>query len=102
MANDIDEVFKLDGKCVLALVKDKITKKETHKEYANMRIGTVHCTTGKPLSIYWKNNWGNLYVDECVIDIDENEYGFWIETTNKLWRFDYVYDTKNDENVIEL
>lgn len=74
---------------ILDKVLNKKTYKEVCKEYSGQYIKDVSFEEGKPLQIHFEN--GTTIQHETIIEFSEDDYGYWIETTNKLWKFDYEY-----------
>ena len=74
---------------ILDKVINKATKKEVCDSYSGKYVAEVSCIVGEPLKIKFED--GSSITHENIIDLAENDYGYWIETTKKLWKFDYKY-----------
>lgn len=70
---------------------DKIIDKETNQEicvkYSSKYASSVSLDIGHPLKIRFED--GSIITHETILDVLEDDYGYWIETTKKLWKFDY-------------
>lgn len=77
------------SKIFLDTVLNKVTNEEVCKQYSGKFIlNTINdFKVGEPLKIKYIG--GLSFSHEDIVDIEENDYGFWIETTKKLWKFDY-------------
>ena len=74
-------------KIFLDVVLNKRNKQEVCSQYCKRFIKDVKVEIGKPLKIQYLN--GGSFIHETVLELNEDCNGFWIETTNKLWKFDY-------------
>ena len=82
---------------ILDKVINKKTNQETCFEYSGKYVNSVSFDIGQPLKIVFEN--GGSITHETIIDVSEDDYGYWIETTKKLWKFDYV---TCEDNVPEI
>ena len=79
------------SKLSLYMILNKQTKEEVCKQYSKKLISNDinDFKIGEPLKIKYLD--GSSFTHEDVVDIEEDDYGFWIETIKKLWRFNYEY-----------
>lgn len=68
-------------------IYNKIDSSEIDKEYCKKALHEVNVIIGNYLILEFLD--GGIVIDEPVISIDEDDYGFWVETENKLFKFDY-------------
>lgn len=78
----------LKGKYKIGCILNKKTKQSVCSHYTNKLINKVICDIGKELIVFYVSD--GHFSHEKVINVLEDDYGFWIETTNKEWRFDHV------------
>lgn len=78
--------YEIVSKLLLHSLYNKNTRQEVCNYYANRVCKEVHMEIGEPLKIKYET--GSGFTHEKVFDIEENDYGFWVETTRKMWRFD--------------
>ena len=71
----------------LNMVLNKRTMQEVCSHYCKRFVKDVKVEIGKPLKIKYLD--GGSFTHETVLELNEDCDGFWIETTNKLWKFDY-------------
>lgn len=71
----------------LDVVLNKRTMQEVCSHYCKKFVKDVKAEIGKPLKIEYLD--GGSFTHETVLELNEDCDGFWIETTNKLWKFDY-------------
>ena len=71
----------------LDVVLSKRTMQEVCSHYCKKFVKDVKVEIGKPLKIEYLD--GGSFTHETVLELNEDCDGFWIETTNKLWKFDY-------------
>ena len=84
-----DEAQIWDVKCVITGVHPKDEKKLVDKDDYHIPIVKLGCEVGKPFKIFWER--GGFMTHQVVMKPpEEDDYGFWIETTTKMWRFDYI------------
>ena len=80
------DVYK--RKYIIGEVLDNDTQ-ERSEEYS-YRIGRecylIQIEEGKSLIVEYSN--GRRLTTSCVIDIDQTDYGFWVVTRNRTYRFD--------------
>lgn len=78
-------------KLSLDMILNKNTKEEICKQYSKKLVSNDinDFKIGEPLKIKYLA--GSSFTHEDIVDIEEDDYGFWIETTKKLWRFNYGY-----------
>lgn len=78
-----------DVKCVISGVHPKGEKKLVDREDYHVPIVKLGCEVGKPFKIFWER--GGFMVHQVVMKPpEEDDYGFWVETATKVWRFDYI------------
>lgn len=83
------------------LIVGKVVSKDKPWEdimqnYINEFVKDFTYEIGHQFAIFFEN--GNETVFPSIIeDFEENDYGFWIETTDMLWRLDKV--SNNDRRV---
>lgn len=70
-------------------VLDKETTQEIRFQHSGKYADSVSFDIGQPLRIRFED--GSILTHETIIDVLEDDYGYWIETTKKLWKFDYNY-----------
>ena len=76
-------------KCTITGIHPIGEKKLIDKDIYNEPIIKLGCEIGKPFKIFFER--GGFMVHQVVTaNIEEDDYGFWVETTTKLWRFDYI------------
>lgn len=77
---------------ILQVVINKSTQEEVYNEHCGyLIINDINdFQIEKPLKIQLVN--GSQFTDEIILDLAEDDYGYWIETTENRWRFDYVYE----------
>ncbi len=79
----------MEVKCMIGAVYDTLTNEIVNREFYNQPIKKVVCEVGKPLKIFFEN--GGFFIHQVVqSEPDETDRGFWLETTTKTWRFDYI------------
>lgn len=61
-------------------IYNKIDSSEIDKEYCKKALHEVNVIIGNHLILE--------FLDGGIV-IDEDDYGFWVETENKLFKFDY-------------
>lgn len=71
---------------VIGKIINKHTNQEVCKQYINKPVKEIVDNLGKQLKIVYES--GSFFIHEIVISRVKDDYGFWIETTNKLWRFE--------------
>lgn len=77
------------NKELLDKVYNKKTNQEVCPQYCGRCVTNVSFNIGEPLKITFEE--GGSISHENIIEVSEDDYGYWIETTKKLWKFDYVY-----------
>ena len=75
--------------CVIDAVINKYTKEAVCLQYLNKTVKSIDATCGKELKVYYDDD--SFFTHEIVIECNQDDYGIWIETTNKLWRIDWIY-----------
>ena len=99
LAARTDELFQNDTeqseaaiwevKCIITSIHLKGDKQLVNKDVYNVPISKLGCEVGKPFKIFFEK--GCFMVHQVVkAEPKEDDYGFWVETTTKLWRFDYI------------
>lgn len=71
---------------VIGKIMNKTTQQEVCQQYINKPIREILDDIGKELKVTYED--GSFFTHEIVIEHEQDDYGFWIETTNKLWRID--------------
>ena len=71
---------------VIGKIINKATNQEVCQRYINKPIREIIDDIGKELKVIYED--GSFFTHEAIINHQQDDYGFWIETTNKLWRFD--------------
>ena len=71
----------------LNVVLNKRTMQEVCSHYSKKFVKDVKVEIGKPLKIEYL--YGGSFTHETVLALYEDCDGIWIETPNKLWKFDY-------------
>lgn len=71
---------------VIGKIINKTTQQEVCQRYINKPIREIVDDIGKDLKVTYED--GSFFTHEKVIECNQDDYGFWIETTNKLWRID--------------
>lgn len=87
--NKQDEPEEWEVRCVISAIHPKNEKRLIDEEDYNIPIKKICCKVGQPFKIFWENG-GNMIHQVVTKAPDEDDYGFWIETTSKMWRFDYI------------
>lgn len=77
----------VEHKLYISKVMNKNTKQEVVPQYTNKLIKKYVLNIGNPLRVRFVD--GCSFTHEVVLSTSEDDYGFWIETTNKFWRFDW-------------
>ena len=80
----------MSNNCKIGKIYNKNTKSDVCSQYKGKEIENVICNVGECLKVNYASGSGFTHY-EIVLDVDETDYGFWVETTRKMWRFDYVY-----------
>lgn len=76
-------------RCKITAIYSQGEKKLVNGERYNIPIKKLGCEVGKPFKIFWER--GGFIVHQVVTaPVKVDEHGFWVETTTKLWRFDYI------------
>lgn len=90
------------SKLLLHSIYNRNTEQEVLKEKSN-RICTLDFNDDFTEMIIKFEKGGTLKHFEEVEDIAQDDYGVWVTTTRKLWRFDNIYDKENiNSESIEL
>lgn len=76
------------GKCTIGAIYNKSTNELVHKEFYNKPIKEVVDVVGEPLKIIFEDDLTLLFKE--VVNHDQTDYGFWVETIYKNWRFDWI------------
>lgn len=91
-------------KLIISEVLDNSTGKRS--ERFGYRVGRECCTAkpyieeGVPLIVNYFNNRG--FMTTPVLDVEEDDYGFWVKTKNRNYRFDYIYEkAENEESKLD-
>jgi len=71
---------------VIGKIVNKQTNQDVCQNYLNKELRDFEANIGEDLKIIYTN--GSFFTHEKVLECDQDDYGFWIETTNKLWRID--------------
>lgn len=71
---------------VIGKIVNKQTNQDVCQNYLNKELRDFEANIGEDLKIIYAN--GSFFTHEKVLECDQDDYGFWIETTNKLWRID--------------
>ena len=71
---------------VISKIINKHTNQEVCKQYINKLVREIVDNIGEELKVIYEG--GSFFTHEIVVSHDQDDYGFWIETTNKLWRID--------------
>lgn len=72
---------------VIGKIINKHTNQDVLHDYLNKELIDFKGNIGEDLKIIYSNG-HSFFTHEKVIECDQDDYGFWIETTNKLWRID--------------
>lgn len=73
-------------KLLLHSIYNKNTEQRVCDYYTNRIVTHFVAEIGEDLKVIYEG--GSFFTHEQVVDVEENDYGFWIETTRKKWRFD--------------
>lgn len=73
---------------IIGAILNKKTDDLVCKHYYNRPIKEIIDIIGQPLQIQYED--GSFFTHEKVIDHYQTDYGFWVETTSKNWRFDWL------------
>lgn len=76
-------------KLLLHSIYNRKTNEEVLKEKSKRECTLSFINNFTEMIIKYEHR-GTLRYFEKVEDIEENDYGIWVTTTNKLWRFDYL------------
>lgn len=76
-------------KLLLHSIYNRNTNEEVLKEKSN-RVCILSFENDFTEMIIKFENGGTLRHFEKVEDVEHTNYGVWVTTTNKLWRFDYI------------
>ena len=71
---------------IIGKVINKNTYQEVCQRYINKPVRDIDARVDYELKITYED--GSFFTHEKVIECNQDDYGFWIETTNKLWRID--------------
>ena len=86
---DVEEAEVWEVRCVIAEVRNNRTNELVNKEYYNIPIKKLICKQDNPLKIFFEK--GGFIVHQIVkSDPEEYDRGFWLSTSTKTWRFDYI------------
>lgn len=74
------------------MIINKVLNKHTHQEvcknYTNKKIRNIVHIIGNELYVKFES--GSYFTHETVLNTTEDDFGLLIETTNKLWRINYL------------
>ena len=71
---------------VIGKVINKKTNQEVCQRYINKPIREIRDIIGEDLKVTYED--GSFFTHETVVSHEQDDYGFWIETTFKMWRID--------------
>lgn len=71
---------------VIGRIVNKQTNREVCQNYINKELRDFEAATGEKLKIIYAD--GSFFAHEKVLECDQDDHGFWIETINKWWRID--------------
>jgi hypothetical protein len=71
---------------IIGRIINKYTDRDVCPQYTFKPVREFIDDIGKELKVTYED--GSFFTHEIVVSHDQDDYGFWIETTNKLWRFD--------------
>lgn len=82
-------VISVKVRCVIVAVYNNKTNMMVNPEYYNRPVKEVVCNLNEPLKVFFEK--GGFFVHQVVKkEPAEDDRGFWIETSTKIWRFDYI------------
>lgn len=86
---DVEEAEVWEVRCIITAVHPIGEKRLVDKDNYNIPITKLGCEVGKPFKVYYER--GGFFIHQVVTDPpEEDDYGFWVKTTTKIWRFDYI------------
>lgn len=71
---------------VIRKVINKNTNQEVCQQYINKPVREFIDNIDEELKVVYED--GSFFTHEKVLEHEQDDYGFWIETTKKLWRID--------------